>query len=215
MGATSLCSCFPQVYFAPFFFCLFRLRVIVVIELNCEIHIAHNLRIKLLKWNLSTSFVLWCCDVMEPVVPVRGALVEWSHVEPVMFKRCLTAQAGNTLNNVDELVSSAVLTPPPGRRGDTWPAAREGSRRKVWAQLSSENGWEGSQWKVSFFHSGTFILCVILKAYRHKFGRWDGGKRHMWIPSSAVLRGRMSLQHFIIDIVSLQFHHGNNYRLVR
>lgn len=38
---------FPHFYFAGL--SVFGLRVIVVVELNCEIHIAHNLKIKLLK----------------------------------------------------------------------------------------------------------------------------------------------------------------------
>lgn len=83
MGAIPLCL------FNPFIFLLvflgfFGFQVIVVVELNCEIHLAHNLKIKLLKvkcfililfifnFQVTEAFgpqlyiVVFHCDIFDP-----------------------------------------------------------------------------------------------------------------------------------------------------
>ena len=63
MGAIPLCSSCIFLLFTSLV-CLFW--VIVVVELNCEIHIAHNLKIKLLKVKFILHFLTWMLLFLSP-----------------------------------------------------------------------------------------------------------------------------------------------------
>lgn len=84
MGAIPLCLFNPFIFLLGFFFGFFGFQVIVVVELNCEIHLAHNLKIKLLKvkcfifilfifnFQVTEAFgpqlyiVVFHCDIFDP-----------------------------------------------------------------------------------------------------------------------------------------------------
>lgn len=79
------CVFLIHLFFCWVFFCgFFGFQVIVVVELNCEIHLAHNLKIKLLKvkcfifilfifnFQVTEAFgpqlyiVVFHCDIFDP-----------------------------------------------------------------------------------------------------------------------------------------------------